>query len=136
MYKGMQGRENPLSNMLSQHNFYVYDILLEPVYGKSGTITKSIRRVMFLSNMTGQSIFSFNTYVGRSLVVKMLRNSSKYLYELCTAQSKLQYTSHSLENDLSPLMDINTGPTKQIPLIENLVVVPVPNPFTGLVGGN
>jgi hypothetical protein len=32
---------------------------------------------MFLSNMTGQPIFSFNTCGGRSLGVKVLRNSSR-----------------------------------------------------------
>jgi hypothetical protein len=44
-HNGMRGRKNPLSNVLSQHNFYVYGLFLKPPYDKSGTITKSVRRV-------------------------------------------------------------------------------------------
>ena len=44
-HKGIQGRKNPLSRVLSQHNFRVYGILLKPSYDKPGTITKSVRRV-------------------------------------------------------------------------------------------
>ena len=45
-HKGMRGRKNPLSSVLSQHNFCVYGILLEPSYDKPSTITKFVRRVI------------------------------------------------------------------------------------------
>jgi len=38
-------QKNPLSSVLSQHNFCVYGILLELPYDKPATITKSVRRV-------------------------------------------------------------------------------------------
>jgi hypothetical protein len=68
-------QENSFSSVLTQYNFYDNAISLEAMNHQPSAIAKSIRRVIFRSNIIGHPILSFKTCGGSPLGVSVFRKS-------------------------------------------------------------